>query len=903
MLYLGDISCCMGSLFHLLDINEDIMARKVVTHRRHVGGLEAPRNSLELSMETSYGLYSARDNILYAHHMTKESSGKDCYSTEAPIKKLISEEISKRPNTRQNAPSVVARLMGVDMLPFDSKPAPQLVDIKNKNPTGKLIDKERSKKGSVGHVISTSNCSQQLEVGSFGHYVERYPDKCSSGMKLNKPKPREHPQEEELQKFKKEFEAWQAARFNECSNVVKFSSAPAQLIAQEDLNREKMYLYANSKRTKNSERLRKPNDLAELVDPHEILTFGSCKKKNLCSSAEGKESLYSNRMSRTDVRASQLMNSDQKFDIVSAPTKIVILRPGPDRMDINEDSWNSTPSTSEERGSIEDFLEEVKERLKSELQGKCSKRSTTVRGGGIETPYREKPSEPRKIAQSIAQDVRDSVSRDLGMNLLRSESTRSYRSEIQLNGTGSPEFINRDTRRFLAERLRNVLKGETHPEVPMVVHNNSRFSMSDYEKGRAGQSRDTWIDNKMSYPDSFTNELEKQSRSFRGEPDESGTHHNDQSPRNLIRSLSAPVSGTSFGKLLLEDRHILTGAQIRRKHEVIEKVSVNIKKQKKDKFNIREKVSSFRYSLTLRGRLFRRRVKLVEGSDQNKSNLLKDIRSGPTVMMSFCETNENSTEVPPSPASVCSSVHEEFWRPADYLSPISSSGGHQLEDSEMSYVFREINSNLNELRRKLNQFEGAVLEETINEQNPTEVEVDIEDQAEAYIRDLLIAAGLYDGSFSRSLSKWDPLGKPISTQVFDEVEETYKQSSKDDERCRKDQGEKVNHKMILDLLNEVLPAILREPVNMSRHMEKAVGPVHKPPHGRKLLSLVWNIIQVYAHPPADRSYYALDNILAQEMKTDPWSRLMDDDENALGKDIECQIIGNMIEEMVKDMLS
>ncbi|KAL0431047.1 UNVERIFIED_CONTAM: hypothetical protein Sradi_0730700 [Sesamum radiatum] len=786
-------------------------------------------------METAYGLYAARDNILYAHDMIKESAAKDYYSSEAPIKKLISEEISERPNSKKNAPSVVARLMGVDTLPFESKSAPQLVYMKNESSTGKLMGMERSRKGSADHGLSTSNCSQQLEVGCFGHYTDRYADHNNSYMKVNKPKPREHPQEEELQKFKKEFEAFQAARFNECSNVIKFSSAPAQLIAQEDLNREKMFLYANSKRITNSGRLREPNDLAEIVDQHQMLPSGSCKKKNLCYSAEGKESLYLNRIPRTDFRTSQLMNSDQKLDNVSAPSKIVILRPGPDRIDINEDLWNSTPSTSEERGSIEDFLEEVKERLKSELQGKSSKRSTTVRGGGIETPYWEKPSEPREIARRIAQEVRDSVSRDLGMNLPRSESTRSNRSEIQLNAVGSPEFIDKDTRKFLAERLRNVLRGEIHQEVPMVVHNSSRLSLSDFEKCGAGQSRDTWTDGKTSYPQCFTNELEKQSRSFRGELNVGEIHPKDLSPRNLVRSLSAPVSGTSFGKLLLEDRHILTGAQIRRKHEVIEK--------------------------------------------------------------------ENSTEVPPSPASVCSSVHEEFWRAADYLSPISSSGAHQPEDSEMSHVFREINSNLNELRRKLNQLEGGVREETINVQKPAEVEAEIEDEAEAYVRDLLIAAGLYDGSFSQSLSKWDPLGKPISTQVFEEVEETYQKNINDEESCRKDQGEKVNHKMILNLLNEVLPSILREPANMSRYVGKAIGPVQKPPHGRKLLSQAWNIIKVYVHPPVDRSYYALDNMLARDLKSNPWSRLMDDDVNALVRDIECQIIGDMIEEMVKDIYS
>ncbi|KAL1566671.1 hypothetical protein AAHA92_02251 [Salvia divinorum] len=887
----------MGSLIYLPDNNEDEMARKVVMHKRHDGGFEAPRNSMELPVESSYGLYAARDNILYAHHKSKESSGEDYYSTEAPIKKLICEEFSKRPDTRSKSPSVVARLMGVDVLPFDSKPGVQLTDIRNGSPMDKFMDENRSKKGSVGHIVSIPNCSQQLEVDHTGRYIDGYPYQSSSRMKSNRPKPREHPQEEELQKFKQDFEVWQAARFNKCSNFVKFDSPPPELLAQEELNREKMYLYATSSRTTKCESLREDDDLSELNDTCNMLDFERVEKKILRFSDEGKESLHPNRGIRTDLRASQLMSSGPVLNVVSAPSKIVVLRPGPDMTSISDNSWGNTPSTSAEADTIEDFLADVKERLESELQGKCSKRSTTVRGRGIETPYKEKPSKSREIAQCIAQEVRDSVSRDLGMNLPRSQSTRSYRSGIQ-NGTGSPEFINRDTRKFLAERLRNVLKGERHRQ---AIRNSSMFTMSDFEKGKPGHLRSTWTDNKMCHRDSFTNELQNRSCSFREEPDEVGMPHQaDMSPRNLVRSLSTPVSvsGRSFGNLLLEDRHVLTGTQIRRKHEATEKVSMNIKKQKKDKFNIREKVSSFRYNLTLRVRLFRRRVKSMEKSGQNKNNLFNNIPNGQLSMMSFSDTHGNSTEVPPSPASVCSNVHDEFWRSNDYLSPISSSGGLQLEDSDVSNVFREINSNLNELRRKLDQFEGACLEETIHEPHPAEVETDIEDQSEAYVRDLLIAAGLYDDSFSRSLSKWTPLGKPISTHVFEEVEEMFKESTN-----VKDQAEKTNHKMIVDLLNEVLPAILREPVNISRYMEKAIGLAHKSPNGRTLLSLVWNSIRVYVHPPVDRCYYALDNLLALDLKSTAWSRLIDDNVNALGRDIEWLLIGDMIEEMVKDMHS
>lgn len=269
------------------------------------------------------------------------------------------------------------------------------------------------------------------------------------------------------------------------------------------------------------------------------------------------------------------------------------------------------------------------------------------------------------------------------------------------------------------------------------------------------------------------------------------------------------------------------------------------------------------------------------------------------MVMNFCETHENFTEVPPSPASVCSSIHEECWRPTDYLSTTQSSGVHQLEESEMPQVFKEINSNLNELRRRLNQLEGSFPEETINDQQPREVEIDVEDQDEAFVRNLLVAAGLYDGSHGRSLSKWNPLDKSISYQVFEEVEDSYRrQTTKDNEICTKYHGEKLSHKMILDLLNEVLPTILKQPSNMSRYIEKATGFLHKAPRGKKLLCCLWKIIQENLHPAADESYYYLDNLLARDLQSNPWSCLMDDDVNVISREIESHITKDLIDEMI-----
>uniref|UniRef100_A0A5B7AQE4 DUF4378 domain-containing protein n=1 Tax=Davidia involucrata TaxID=16924 RepID=A0A5B7AQE4_DAVIN len=894
----------MGGLLHLFDFNQGSMAKKVLTHRRYVGGLEAPRNSLELPVETSQYYYAVEDNVPCDEGSVRIE--KNSHPTEASMKKLISEEISKGPNTRRNAPSIVARLMGMDMLPSDTKSVAQQIEKINEKPGTNFPKKERNKKGLVGHLNYNSNSSRQIEFGSFHHNEDRDPDRWSGSMKSKKPKPREHPQEEELQKFKKEFEAWQAARFRECSKVVELGSIPSQWLGQENLNKEMVAPYANSRRMTASE---KPIELKGHTVKARLREGGGIQhqgyRKELFP-AEQKESfsLRSRTLSR-DFEQSLLMKSNQELDLSSAPTRIVILRPGPDRIGNNEESWASSSGTSEERGSIEDFLEEVKERLRWELQGKTPKRGTMVRGGGIETPYKEKPSDPKQIAQCIAKQVRESVTRDLGMNLLRSESTRSYRSEIQFNGPASPEFVNRDTRRLLSERLRNVIKSE-HLDIPNVASGSSRSSMFDNERGRLEQSGDILKDgNKVSYCNNVKDEPEMQTRSFRCGPDDDVLLRRELSPRNLVRSLSAPVSGTSFGKLLLEDRHILTGAHIRRKHEAIEKVTVDVKKRKKERFNLREKVSSFKYSFTLRGRLFGRKIQSANDSWNYERDYMKDIMSGPTVVMNFNDSHENSTEVPPSPASVCSSVHEELWRPADHLSPASTSDLPPLEDTTVPRVFREISSNLNKLRRQLNQLEGDGSEETLIEEQPFEAEiVELEDQAEAYVRDLLVASGLYDGSSDKSLSRWDPLAKPISNQVFEQVEESYRKMAKDNEGSIKDHGEKkVDHKVLLDLLNEALSIVLGPPVTMSRFRKKAISHMPRPPHGSKLLDHVWEIIRTHLYPPTDKSYYLLDSMVARDLGSAPWSGLMNDDVDALGKEMESQIIRDLIEEIVKDLQS
>lgn len=570
----------------------------------------------------------------YSYQIDEVFSDKDYLKNEASMKKLIDKEISTRTNVRHNGPSIVARLMGMDMLPLDARNGVEVSDKRHNSKGVKTSNKETNGRALHSHASSKSNSSKQMDLHSSYHDNDKDSDRWSSSQKKGKSHRREHPQEEELQKFKKEFEAWQAARFRECSRVIEVSSINRRSLAQEDLAKEKMALNANTRRVSSQKVSAEPKgSTVEMKSYRYIGLDDGIKRETFPAEQRGSFSLRSKSMD-ADFEHPCLISCDQK-DKSRGPTKIVILKPGPDKMCLHEEHWKNSSGTLGERVSIEDFLDEVKERLRCELQGKTLKKGYVARGSGIETPYSEKPSHRRQIARNIATQARDSVTRDIGMNLLRSESTRSYNSEVQFNGLDSPEFINKDTRRLLSERLRNVRRKDSDLDI-----GSSRSSVCDHERVM-NQVETTLTNGKhTNYWEVLRDAEEIQTRSFRHEADQNEVLPKELSPRNLTRSLSAPVSGTSFGKLLLEDRHILTGVHIQRKHEASDHVALSSKKQKKERFNFKEKVSNFRYNFTLRGKLFGRKTQSISGLHTANLYSSKDILSGPTVVMNSVERHE-----------------------------------------------------------------------------------------------------------------------------------------------------------------------------------------------------------------------------------------------------------------------
>ncbi|KAK9678655.1 hypothetical protein RND81_11G225600 [Saponaria officinalis] len=844
----------MGGLFHLFDYYYGNRKHK----KQGDVSVDAPRNSLELPAETWQNQYTAKDG-------EQDLPKKSYIPADAPMKTLICDEISKPSNTKQNAPSIVARLMGMDVLPEDNKP--EVRPLQNNDARIEITDKK------VQHIekVSTVNSLQKSKSASkkeHRSYKDAYSRYWNYAKNSGKPRPRVHPQEKELQKFKKEFEAWQAARFLECARVVELGNIPDQWLAQLDLTKEKMALYETSRKI-----------VVEKTVKQKSTTSSNRLRSRSLRSVDSFPSEHKESYSFSGITSASGRDFEMNSDRYSEPTKIVILKPGPDSFSTaNDDSWITSTSSMDDRDCIEDLLEEVKERLRCEMQGKAFRNGSMVRGGGIETPYKEKPA----FNKPNNQIIRETASRDPGQKLHRSESARSYRGEFLANelAPSSPEFMTRDSRK-VHERRSNLSDGFP------------REAFFDDARARLEQVRDILnAESGSNYWRDLNCNKEMQHMSFRHDVKDDKFAQEQPSPRSLVRSLSAPVSGMSFGKLLLEDRHVSSGAQIKRKHEALTDFSAD--GQRKERFNFREKIKS---RLSLRKKLFSKKLQSMDFSECSEYDSEKDVS-----VAGFADRIENLTEVPPSPASVCSSVHEDFWKPMENPSPISMSDVTSVGDHSVGNAFRDISSNLTELRKQLNQLDYEGSEITTVTEDPSELEVaDIEDEAEAYIKNLLVISGFYDGSWVQSFSRWDPFVKPMGNWIFEKVEESYRKPTNDSEDIDYDEMS-LEHKLLFDLLNEALTVLLGPQKILSKFRRKITEITISPlPQGRKLLNQVWEMICEYLNPSVDPAYYSLDDLVADDLNSMPWSNVIDEEMSALGKTLEDFITEELVEELVLDM--
>lgn len=875
-------------MLQYLDFSHASTSRKW-THKRQrdgavIHGFEAPRNSMEFALEAphSYGVF--QEDVPYSCNMRQYPKAGINHSS-APIKKLIHEDISFRTNEGQKRPSVIARLMGMDSPPLNTttelnghsdERRQEIIrrPIPRRDPAEMISTNDVAfvqHKDSMKHAPKQEISAYDDERELFGQLSKK------SSTEWSKPQPREHPQEEELQKFKKEFEAWQASRLWEHSRTLELES-------HLDDKCTDIVPYRYQHRGKDANKLMHSND-----DVH----WRRSKESATSISGSRTFSLTSADSSSTRLPFSRFYHEEERS---LSPTRIVILKPCPEMStdDIEESSLGS-PELVKKENNMEAFLEEVKKRLKIELEGRMASDDKADRWAGGDIP-----ADPKQIARNIAIQIRETVTKDMHPALVRSESTRSYRSNVPLNGQSQMDYICRDARKQLSDRLKNVLRREPETEPPFS-HRTRAASTSFDEEPRPKPRQDMARKGKIRSKEEKKFAIEFDVRSFRhGYKTSAPVVDSDPvSPRNLIRSFSAPVSGTTFVKLLSEEPRVLTGARLQRKHEGYgNRPSSEERKGRKDAFNIKGRVSNLRQNLGLRGKLFGKKLHSADESFPDDLPPIGTLVTAPSVLIHPGVLQENSTEVPPSPASWCSSPPDEMSR-GGYPSPVSpleASFSEHRSPLKVAATAKDMSSGASEPGNlSLEQAQTEELAEASQVQDDDDGTAEMDHPMKSFIRAVIVIAGLYGQSRNSDSFFSDCEVKPIPKWVFEEVDSSSSAPASD---C--DAAATVDHRLLFDLINEAMPRVVHDSTTLCTFGKWYAAP-RRAPSGKRLMDGLWKSVQMWLEPPRDASN-SVDGLIGRDLSMSSWNGVFHEDVDALGEEMEAEILDELVDETVWDVL-
>lgn len=922
-------------MMQYLDFSQASTSKKWTANssKRQPGqGFDAPRNSMEFAMEAprSYGVF--QEDVPYSCNNMRQYPK----SSSAPIKKLIHEDASFRPNEgHKRVPSVIARLMGMDSPPMNSELTTHLDDSRREMIVARPAPPTKhvsfaQQKNPVRHTAKQEIYTFD-DAGDDEREILSQLTKRSNGSRghgggddgWSKPVPREHPQEEELQKFKKEFAAWQAIKVSEQSRGLELDSRHNVGHDEDDGDRcSEIVPYRYHQKDRKGRDGRHGNNEAHWrrrgKEGGGGASISGSRTFSLTSADDG---------SSARLPLSRFYYEEEEKPL--SPTRIVILKPCPELSadDVDESSLGS-PELMKNENNMEAFLEEVKMRLKIELEGHMApvdRAADRWPGGSGDVP-----ADPKQIARNIADQIRESVTKDMHHPaLLRSESTRSYRSsDVQ----SQMDYICRDARKQLSDRLRNVLRREPEADQPPLFGSHQR------RPAALTPSSSPWDEEPRPKPTSPRRDVARKGdkkirskeekkraiessevRSFRhGWYKNSATaavvDSSDEaaSPRNLMRSFSAPVSG-NFVKFLSEgEPRALVGARVQLKHEghgdyYGGRPSLEEERQpkgRKDGFGIKGKVSNLRQNLGLRAKLFGKKLHSAAADEASSSFFLDDfppigtLVTAPSVLIHPGVLQENSTEVPPSPASWCSSPPDDMMIRGGYPSPVSpleaSFGEHRspLKPAASSGASEPGNSCLEQ-----DQVEEIPQASPAPQDDDDTSEMD--HPMKAFIRAVLVVAGMYGQSQNSGdhLSLTCQLIKPIPKRAFEEVV-----SSSPPPAVTSD-GHDVDHRLLFDLINEALPGAARGSTTLCTFSKWYAAPPRRASADRRLLDGLWRSVETWLEPPSvDDDADSVDGLIGRDMGVSPWSGVFRDDVDGLGEEMEAEILSELVDETLWDVL-
>lgn len=180
---------CMSGVLHLFDFNQAASSRKLLQETRFCEGLEAPRNSLDVpSGIMDFGRKSESNvgDIPFGFELPNKDVAK-WNQEDAPRKSLKGSPMENEQKRRM--PNVVARLMGLELMPDEpvSNDHSRRNSVSGRQFLSIFIDKEHKQEQKASKV-------QSVKISQNANRSQIF---------------RVHPQEKQLEEFKREFEAYE----------------------------------------------------------------------------------------------------------------------------------------------------------------------------------------------------------------------------------------------------------------------------------------------------------------------------------------------------------------------------------------------------------------------------------------------------------------------------------------------------------------------------------------------------------------------------------------------------------------------------------------------------------------------------------------------------------------------
>ncbi|OIT26230.1 PREDICTED: uncharacterized protein LOC109215575 isoform X2 [Nicotiana attenuata] len=556
---------CLGRMVNLFDLNSGVAGNRMLTDK--------PHGSLSRSQSDVVRTYPSEDQIeenMIFSDLKRNSSNKKTNGT--PMKKLIAQEMSKEINSCQNPPSVVAKLMGLDAFPMrrSVSAARSHFGGHSRSHTDSSFSYCQHENGSL--MEEMHNVNQYAEQNEYKdvYEVRQPPTKinCGRSKSPQKAKDDETSIDKKVAFVRQKFieakclsidgKLRQSKEFQEALDVLssntdlflKFLQEPNPMFSQHLHNLKSVPPPPGTKRIT----VLRPS---KMVD---ISRFGESGNTNEKEMKRATQLGQGNRVDKSHCASSPPAAGWNIDENPAQPTRIVVLKPSPSKTH-NCRTASSPPSASPRASetemnfvNIEDneaedsgevaigITQKMRENLGGHRRDETLLSSVSSNGYiGDESSFNKSENEyvagnhsDSEVISPVSRHSWDYINRFGGPYSCSSVSRASY----------SPESsVSKEAKKRLSERWAMVASNGSCQDQRHLRRNSSTLgemlALSDTKKAGGIEQESSKEEPRTSNSNSMSN----------SNCDEGL----DQSPRNLSRSKSVPVSSTAFGTQLHVD--------------------------------------------------------------------------------------------------------------------------------------------------------------------------------------------------------------------------------------------------------------------------------------------------------------------------------------------------------------